>query len=940
MQPKDGVKLTRANDNFVFWNCASGVFNKKIFIEKYIAMLKPEAFFVSECDVKQSHMLERLNIKGYTIEVANTINEFNKGRLLAYVRDGSDLTRVKSLENSKNDIIVLKSKTKLVVGIYSGFLTREGETMASNFERLLDNLKTISDKCTSGLIIAGDFNADLRKDTPKRRQLEIWQTNCGVDQLVTENTRERLVMDNVQSSLIDHVYVREISVKVSQIHSEVSDHNVIVCNIAKPTVTKIMFKKKTIIDWRNYSDALMSEAIGRRLSEIEQSRCPERFNCELTIAISMAMNECIPKRTVHLRRDTDIVNYQVEALKKKRDRQLKKARKTGAAGDRVKVKELDASIKRVLKKEKERLLRNKMKSSSPTTFWSVVNGLLGKGAPSDVYPLKMANEEVMPDDDIAQAFADFFKNKVDALAARNPIVDEPVDFSYVRIEPFSENEIRKAISTFKPKKSTSPDEIPMLVVKNCIDVLIAPIQHLFSLITEVGRIPKVWKTARLKPIFKKGDKTSIENYRPISNLNSISKLLERCVLNRVDCGNKDIDGINQHGFRSHHSTTTAALEVQDQIAMALDDKKKCIVYSMDLSAAFDLVRPGIFARKARNIIKDDGLTWLIYDYITERKAYVEVGSSTSMIFNLDLGCPQGSTLGPKVFNLYCSDLINEINDGVLVSYADDSYVVMHSKDLEDLKERVSVQIDKHLLWLKHSGMVCNENKTELIVFGEENATVTIRVGSKYIESMPQMKVLGLLFDKNLAWDAQIESVIKRTNRIMHGLKGVRKYVDVSQAKQIVTAFYFSVLFYGCEVWLHKHLSFHLKQKVRSAHYRALRLIYGQQLTRDELDDVSQRSTPDEWSDYSIAKMVSTMVITGAPSRLRQSVMENSYAEGRKEGQLFFYDTSQRKIGRQRLKNRLTVVCRQMKFEWMNSMIESLRPKLKTCFFKYAMIKKD
>jgi hypothetical protein len=378
--------------------------------------------------------------------------------------------------------------------------------------------------------------------------------------------------------------------------------------------------------------------------------------------------------------------------------------------------------------------------------------------------------------------------------------------------------------------------------------------------------------------------------------------------------------------------------VQDSIAEALDENKLCLLYSMDLSAAFDLVRPGTFARKALTLVKEEnkGLVWLIHDFITERKAYVEVGGSTSMSFDLHVGCPQGSTLGPKVFSVYCADLIASIKLGTLVSYADDSYVVIKSDNVEDISRRANEQVAHHLDWLKNNGMVCNESKTEAVLFGSDEK-LRINVGHNTVETRSEMKVLGVTFDNRLDWTQHVNATIKRTNRIMHGLKGVRKYVDIQQAKQIVTAFYYSVLYYGCEVWMHKHLSFHLKQKVRSAHYKALRLIHGQEKTRCELDAISQRSTPDEWGDYSIAKMIAMIVQTAKPKRLLQGILMNSFYERRQEGRMFFYDDSLRKIGRQRLKNRLSVISKQMKFKWLSVPIGSLRPNLKKCFFQYAKL---
>jgi hypothetical protein len=99
------------------------------------------------------------------------------------------------------------------------------------------------------------------------------------------------------------------------------------------------------------------------------------------------------------------------------------------------------------------------------------------------------------------------------------------------------------------------------------------------------------------------------------------------------------------------------------------------MYSADLSAMFDLVRPGIFVKKALQVIPEEhhDLIHLVHDFITGPKAYVELNTSVSTIFELPLGCPQGSTLGPKVFNIYCHDLIDNITEGSLISYADDSY---------------------------------------------------------------------------------------------------------------------------------------------------------------------------------------------------------------------------------------------------------------------------
>ena len=213
--------------------------------------------------------------------------------------------------------------------------------------------------------------------------------------------------------------------------------------------------------------------------------------------------------------------------------------------------------------------------------------------------------------------------------------------------------------------------------------------------------------------------------------------------------------------------------------------------------------------------------------------------------------------------------------------------------------------------------------------------IVLNIDGREIKASDSMKVLGIIFDEKLEWEKQVSSTVLKTNKMLHGLR--RRFLNVEQARLAVTAFYFSSLYYGLEVWFHRGLGFHLKKKIRAAHYRALRLIFGKTYMRDELDLLSKRATPDEWADYRISKMIASMVQRGSPRRLLQSTLMTSYSERRQGGQLFFFDSSTRKIGRQCFKNRLQCVAKQMKFSWLECELNSLRPKLKKSFFKYSRL---
>jgi len=187
-------------------------------------------------------------------------------------------------------------------------------------------------------------------------------------------------------------------------------------------------------------------------------------------------------------------------------------------------------------------------------------------------------------------------------------------------------------------------------------------------------MPNPWRTARVLPLFKSGNKLDVSNYRPISNLASFSKLYEKMLLKRLNEETAGLEGSSQHGFRPNHSTVTACLELQSVISEALDDGKYAMVYSIDMSAAFDLLRRDILLHELRtrgNL--SEGLLFLISDFLDGRKMKTEVDGKLSGEHELKVGCVQGSTLGPRLFTIYCGGLPTLIKADHYVTYADDIF---------------------------------------------------------------------------------------------------------------------------------------------------------------------------------------------------------------------------------------------------------------------------
>ena len=179
-----------------------------------------------------------------------------------------------------------------------------------------------------------------------------------------------------------------------------------------------------------------------------------------------------------------------------------------------------------------------------------------------------------------------------------------------------------------------------------------------NLSLQTSKFPSDWKQARVTPIFKSGDKSDVYNYRPISVLPVVSKIIERAVHNQLYMYLTERNILNpcQSGFRSKHSTNTTLLDVSDHILKNMNDGKATAAIFLDLKKAFDTVNHRLLIEKLKHIgIKDNTLNWFI-SYLSNRSQVVSINSSLSDSKCIDIGVPQGSILGPLLFIIFVNSL--------------------------------------------------------------------------------------------------------------------------------------------------------------------------------------------------------------------------------------------------------------------------------------------
>ena len=304
------------------------------------------------------------------------------------------------------------------------------------------------------------------------------------------------------------------------------------------------------------------------------------------------------------------------------------------------------------------------------------------------------------------------------------------------------------------------------------------------------------------PIHKKGDKSDITNYRPISNLCSCSKIYEKLILNRINNiqtnSKVDLTGKSQHGFKSNHSTLTAGLRIQSLIARAVDDDMSALMASLDLSAAFDVVNIELLLERLKILGLPPDVVTLIDVWLKGRYFYVSLDGDNSFVHESNTGTVQGSILGPILFSLFVSPLIDLAK---ITLFADDNYVIVWNKHRGDLIIEMTAKLSLIIKWFKDSGLKVNESKTELCLFHrKDQLPIEIDINNTKLISKNSINVLGITFDSKLNWQNQIENVITKAKKALHAIKLVRKYFNKNELLRLITANYYSILYYNSEIW--------------------------------------------------------------------------------------------------------------------------------------------
>ena len=380
------------------------------------------------------------------------------------------------------------------------------------------------------------------------------------------------------------------------------------------------------------------------------------------------------------------------------------------------------------------------------------------------------------------------------------------------------------LSNIDSKKSTGVDNIPAKIVKSCSSPLSGVLASLINSTFQHSKFPASLKGAQVVPIHKKNDPLDKENYRPVSVLPIISKAYEGVMHNQLSEYFNDIFNPFLAAFRKGFGCQSTLLRLLEDWRKALDNHQSAAAVLMDLSKAFDCLPHNLLIEKLRAYgLAPDAIN-LLSSYLSDRVQQVRLGSNTSTWENIIKGVPQGSILGPLLFNMFLNDIFFFVNQAVIYNYADDNTLSFIHANLEVLKKVLEDESCNLIDCFFKNFMKANPSKFQAICMGKNahDGITSFNIGSTEIKCDNNVTLLGINIDFMLRFDDHVAEICKKASKQLAVLKRLGRFLTKQGKMTIYNSFIVSNFNYCPLAW--HFCSASSTNKIEKIQERALRFI--------------------------------------------------------------------------------------------------------------------
>ena len=758
---------------------------------------------------------ELFPIPGYTAYFLNRQNISRSGGLMIYVSETLISTKLEQLSmlNEFFDSLFIKLTIKNQTHTFG--LTYRSPSISipqftENFDELI--LKKLSKERVT---ICGGININLlNRPSSSGIKFVTNMNDANLSSLITVPTRPRINSSNenpnslnsIEGSLIDHVWSSyEYDMKPFVLDFPISDHFPVCLFIKIPNVNK-----KIRIKYRTFNHdqiELFRAKFERFCSNFRiNSDHPDFSMSEFLSFLTNLINEIFPikEKIMKLKElNSPWIDNSLLKLIAKKHRIFKNYRRGLATYEDF--KQFRNLLNKTLNLAKKIYLSEKINSASnQKDNWKIINNLKSNNVKTKNISLKINNSHVLDTKVLSHNFSDHFDESVKCLitglSPTIPHCHAPRNANTFDFHPITESEVLTVIDAMNDNNKHH-SEIPTILLKLIAPKLSVILTSLFNACLNKSIFPNELKIGQITPIHKKGPKDEINNYRPITILNPIAKILEKIICNRLTefLVSDSILVPQQYGFMKGRSIQSAVLTFQHDAHVAKKSKKYFGAIAIDLKKAFDTINHNILLHKLQNYgIRKNNEFEFLKSYFHNRYNFVQVGPSRSSLKKLVHGVPQGSSLGPLMFNIFINDIVKIVEHCQIILYADDILLYVSDKYKNKVNEYLNNDLLNIFNYAKLNHLVINYTKTKCLLFNCKNGeNLNITINSVAIEQVKEIKYLGIILDDKLSFKSYILEITKKLNQCNRA---------IAYLKQYLPTFMLFKLYYS---FGHSHLSLHI-----------------------------------------------------------------------------------------------------------------------------------
>lgn len=760
-----------------------------------------------------------VNIEGYSMIDSFCRDSGEHGGCVIFV-DIGELRNAKSL-NRISKLSVKKNIECSAVKFYDYCILNVYRPPSGNFSVFLEVLSDILFKASetnSHILLCGDLNVDALKETKDKKMLFDVFSAFSLVSLINEPTRIANSQLKTTASSIDFVVANNDLVRAVVFEPGYSDHLGQLINFGQKRCED---NSELLVPFRDLSDFNVEEFKSRLsfLSEknFEDSNINDSFSFFID-NFNRCFSSTFPLKYKNYSAKSKKIRFSNELLLQ-RDELEKLGWLRKHTSDKIlhsRYNKLKKIVQRNIKQEKithNSIIINTAKNKTKAA-WSLINTLQNKPKKQNcILEIRTSDRVITDNIEIANEFGeylsniiknkllkDYFGNKLSNSCTHGRNIPESMYFFST-----TPHEIRQIIDAIPNKKSTGPDSIPIALVKECKDLLSPILSILINRSVEEGFFPNELKKAEVVPIFKKGERNKIENYRPIALLSVFSKIFERVLYERtahfLDLHNAI--SLSQHGFRKGYSTESASAEMTQHIFECMDRNECVVVLLFDLTRAFDSVDVDFVCVKLDKLGVRGNINNVYRSFLTDRPFCVKIGDGYSKDYLMELGTPQGSILGPLIFTIFINDLIDFVKSARLFVYCDDTTAVISDPDPGNLSRKALACFNEVSQWCKANNLMLNHNKTQVVEFYNKHKmsnNFVFNFEGHLLSTSDTASFLGLVIDKHMGWSDHIDGICKRLNKSAFLINQLKKSLAVSELKKIYYSSVYNVIGYNIILW--------------------------------------------------------------------------------------------------------------------------------------------